>query len=321
MQIPVVMAANEAFAMPACVAMHSILANKKITVNYRFYLLVQKKFSRDITSKFDKLFHLYAGSCLEYIEMDTQFDDVPANPRFTKEAYYRLKIADILSNENKCIYLDADIIVNGDISELWTFNLGNNYVGAVIDVLGQHRCKPLGILNESSYINSGVLLFNLHAIRRDDITEKFMKLTGEGYVYPDQDIINKVCNGRISFLPFKYNVMVQTMFSSTLFNGVYSGAKVNEALDNPLIIHYNIGEKPWNTYNIHARLYHLWHKNAADSPFNMDVNKDLFNAKFELPLTPDFYETRYKELVKSSSYRIGRVITFIPGLIKRIIRG
>ena len=319
-QIAIVMASDEGYAMAACVAMYSILNSKNPSTSYKFYLLVQEKFNETILSKFDELFSSYPESCLELIKMGTWFNDAPTHFHITKESYYRLSIPDILPNVGKCIWLDVDIIVRDDLTDLWNFNLGDNYIAAVSDVLGQHRCKELGISCKEQYINAGVLLINVNAMRKDNIVDLLLSHVDKGYIFADQDILNKVCLGRISLLPLKYNILIPYALDLALLADTFTSTEVDEALNNPVVIHYNASTKPWNSHSIHARLYHLWYCAAADSPFNFDVKEDLFNKKNKLPLKPDFFESRYDALYNSITFRIGRLFMFLPRILKRVLK-
>ena len=64
------------------------------------------------------------------------------------EANFRLLIASLLPESvEKCIYLDSDLITIDDIDKLWSQDLSNDYIGAVLT-------PPVGF-------NSGVLLINI----------------------------------------------------------------------------------------------------------------------------------------------------------------
>ena len=52
----------------------------------------------------------------------------------TSFSYYRLIVADLLPNNlNKCIYLDFDICVCKDLTELFIIDLKDNYIAGVVD--------------------------------------------------------------------------------------------------------------------------------------------------------------------------------------------
>jgi len=51
-----------------------------------------------------------------------KFEKLPTT-WLSQETYYRLDLPDLLSKDKKIIYLDVDIVVNGDISELIEIDL------------------------------------------------------------------------------------------------------------------------------------------------------------------------------------------------------
>ena len=117
--------------------------------------------------------------------------------RFSVGTFYRLLIKKILGT-GKVIYLDADIIVNLDISELWQQNLQNFPVAAVPEIdATQHYMidnkflLKTGFVKLENYFCAGVMIFNL-----DKLDEKFF-YNGVQFLADnpaceafDQDILN-----------------------------------------------------------------------------------------------------------------------------------
>ena len=93
--------------------------------------------------------------------------------------YYRLLIPKVLPQYvDKAFYLDADMVVNGSLSELYHTELGDNYIAGVRDAYISH----IGYLPNDNfhkgdlYINAGMLLCNLNKIRQDNLAEKFINM-------------------------------------------------------------------------------------------------------------------------------------------------
>ena len=117
--------------------------------------------------------------------------------RFSIGAFYRLLIKKIFGT-GKMIYLDADIIVNLDIAELWQQDLQIYPLGAVPEIeasstymITDKFLLHKGIVKLENYFCSGVMLFDL-----DKFDEKFFR---EGVQFladnpecesVDQDILN-----------------------------------------------------------------------------------------------------------------------------------
>ena len=88
--------------------------------------------------------------------------------------FYRLFIPKLLPDEKKAIYLDADIIVNLDITELWQTDLENHPLAVVLEsedgAIPARYSKLVieGFVKGENYFNSGVLLMNLEVLREEE---------------------------------------------------------------------------------------------------------------------------------------------------------
>ena len=179
------------------------------------------------------------------------------------ETYYRFIIQDVLPYYDKVVYLDSDLIITGDVSELFATELGSNLIAAVrdADYLGQLNMKDgirlaytrdvLGMANPYDYFQAGVLVLNTKALRREIPVSTWLSAAQDTkYIYNDQDILNEYCQGRVVYLDFAWNVMHNG------FNRIgdvisHAPAEVNDAFlasrEHEKVIHYAGAEKPWNT--------------------------------------------------------------------------
>ena len=103
----------------------------------------------------------------------------------------------------KVIYMDVDMIVNDDISKLWSTDLQVFTVGAVLDVRIREFGRPgavrnfmeLGFDAGTKYFNTGLLLMNTLKWREKDLTPKIFKCIDDNREfanYPDQYGLNVV---------------------------------------------------------------------------------------------------------------------------------
>ncbi len=158
---------------------------------------------------------------------------------FTMTIYFRLFIPEMFPQYDKCIYIDSDVIVPGDISEMYKIPLGSNIVGACPDLsvadvppFAKYIEEAVGI-NRYRYVNSGVLLMNLKLMRELHFTDEFLRLLNTYHfdtIAPDQDYLNAMCCGRIHFLDECWDAMPN---------------KAKEPQSSPKLIHYNLFDKPW----------------------------------------------------------------------------
>ncbi len=137
---------------------------------------------------------------------------------FTVGCMYRLLISYVIPAEfEKVIYLDSDTIVNLDINELWSIELGEKPLAALPEIENKVEVAltPLirfyGLINVEDYFNSGVLLINLNSMKNfeQDIRES-IRFIGqkEKLKLPDQDVLNYCFATKILRLPSVFNEFV-----------------------------------------------------------------------------------------------------------------
>lgn len=100
------------------------------------------------------------------------FIDLPETGAYSLAFYLRLLAPTLLPDIDKALYLDCDLIVNGDIQELYNINLEDYAVAAVHDAtLSYNIVKDyLGYdYWKDGYFNSGVLLMNLRYWRTHNL--------------------------------------------------------------------------------------------------------------------------------------------------------
>jgi lipopolysaccharide biosynthesis glycosyltransferase len=176
-------------------------------------------------------------------------------------SYYRLWIPTVLKDYKKVLYIDCDLVVCHDLAELYQTDIGDNYLAGVkdADFQGQinrknfdtmeYAKKTLHLDDPYSYVQAGVLLFNIDALNREHKEYHLIEDAKLGYRYMDQDVLNRVCQGKIHFLDQKWNVIndcnherIKEIISYAphqLFDEYMKARK------NPFIIHYAGKIKPW----------------------------------------------------------------------------
>ena len=169
----------------------------------------------------------------------------------TGAAYYRLHLGEILPNNiNKVLYLDGDTIVRGSLSELWDTDVENCALAAAPEPIdGNEETFALANFPMSKvYFNSGVMLLNLSYWRKQNILEKckeFMQNHSDQIAYLDQDVLNYVCQDCKNTQDIKYNL--QSGYLRKVRANFVGERKDNtdRAIENPTIVHYTGGGKPW----------------------------------------------------------------------------
>lgn len=279
--IPVILSADNNYAPYMYITMFSMLENAKKTTSYDYYLLVPSSFDNKNKKMIMKLKENYDCD-IHFVDMKNSFSDLKQMiSHITSPTYYRLLAADILPKYyEKCLYLDVDVCVCQDLSELYSTDLGNNYVAGVkaagYHFVPQKHCQRLNLPNIDHYINAGVLVMNLKQIRQDKMTEKFVKLSKNNYETVDQDVLNVACFGRIKTLPLKYNFMQQyetkNLWQSCISKKIYSPEEIEKAKNSPVIIHYADKIKPWQ-YNI-TYYDNIWWTYAKKTTYYKKIKKN-----------------------------------------------
>lgn len=137
--------------------------------------------------------------------------------------------------EDQALYLDCDIVVTRDLSEIFAVDLGSYPLGAVRDLGGE-------VYFGEQIFNSGVLLINVNYWREKDIAGQLIEMTDnlhDKVTQDDQSILNMLFENRWMELPFAYNcITLHTTFSDyEPEKGLY-----------PPVIHYLTERKPWKEY-------------------------------------------------------------------------
>lgn len=256
-EIPIVWGADEKYVFQTFVVMHSVLSNSD--KKYRFYIITTNDISSQVSEYMLLLKSKYNNFEVSVEKIDSVlFKNAKIyNEHLTVAAYFRLLIPKFLNVYDKCIYLDCDVMVNGDIEELYNIDLGDNYVAGVKDchVMDEKSKKEkhreiLGISSMDKYINSGVLLIDLKKMREEFLVDRFIQEIGKEFWYEDQDILNLVCYPYIKILPLKYNLFhfYCGRSISLLYHLDYE--QQDFEFQFPFIVHMGGKWKPWNSKKV-----------------------------------------------------------------------
>lgn len=194
----------------------------------------------------------------EYIPMKGRLNGIKVSQRYTSAAYFRLLLPEILPEYDTIVYMDCDIIVRQDIDYLYHHtNIGDNYLGVVYEFPIENQCdriESIG-LDPYRYFNSGFLLMNLAAMRKDNVSERLLKeceKENENLVFPDQDALNLVCRGHVYPLSPVYN-SIRTFFLRQYRTGFvkqYSLPLWYEVQSHGNIHYTGREPKPWKCFTV-----------------------------------------------------------------------
>ncbi len=118
--------------------------------------------------------------------------------KYTPYIFLRLFAEDLDKIPNKILYLDADIMLLGDIRQLYDINVENYEYAAARDYYGKFFFYP-------NYINSGVLLLNMKKIRETKLFKRTLELVCKKRIFlPDQTALNKLTKHKL-IISSKFN--------------------------------------------------------------------------------------------------------------------
>lgn len=293
--INVCLACDNNYAKYAGVVIASALSHAKQEDNLNFYILdggiEDEKKSEILELKSIK-------DCnINFVQIDeAMFEDykkVATHEYISIATYYRLRLATLLPDIERIIYFDCDMVLNSSLDELFNTDFGENIIAGVKDI------NKRMLKQNPSYINAGMVVFDLKKIREQNIEQQFYNYTNEHFEtikMGDQEIINEVLKGRIQIVDDEWNVQ------SSNFTNRSSYTK------HPKVIHYVARRKPWHfgSFSFHRQLYFdnlqltPWKLNSAKEKFYwyyLNQWKSLIDYVLYRPLflfRPRFYEALFK---------------------------
>jgi len=288
--LDIVMCMDNNYVYPSLVSMTSIVENKLKDTYPRFHLMISGSVSEENKQKLEKIEEIYGkNNCsVEIINMQDKFKGAH-QASWSTPMYYRILTSSCLPQCEKALYLDGDTIITQDLQGLYDTDISDCYVAGCGDldtVLWRDGYeKKLNIPDRNQYVNSGVLLLNLKNMRKNNIEKKMedlvYKVKEKGFCFPDQDIINSVCYGKIKIIDPKYNVMVHfSPFNYRISKIIPKNIlyKLRKGYLNPSIIHYT-GGKPWN--NPGCKKYDIWNR-YREKVENNFYEKKIFEGSYKL---------------------------------------
>lgn len=263
--IPIVLAANNFYVPYVSTIIWSIAKASSVSNIYDINI-----FHRDITDSNMSLikdeFSGYANINIRFYDISSRYNEYKnlfTRGHFALETYFRLFIQDIMTDYDKVLYLDSDMIVKHDVADLYKVDLKGSLMAAAIDpdTAGlyngfepqkkDYMDKVLKINKPYEYFQAGVILFNLEKMRKTLDVKGVLKIASSyDWELLDQDVLNYIAQGDVKFIDMSWNVMYD--WAGIRIAKIISLAPVGhyvkymKSREDPKIIHYAGPEKPWN---------------------------------------------------------------------------
>ena len=250
--ISIAICPNNYYVPLTYVSMISILSSKDEFTFISFYLITPKDFQKKNMDFLLSLYEQFDYFNISFFEMDDRYKNAFLSRRMTVQTYYRFSLGEIFPNLNRMLYLDSDIIVYKDLNKLYNLNFNGKMV--LGQITGYNRSKKTGIY----HINNGILLFNLHEMRKMKIEEKVFKIIEkkEKLRYHDQTLMNNYFKKFIGIYPIEYHVrnwgnLNDVKAWNKISGNIYDNDYIYFAQKYPAIRHYLGPSKPMNSNKNH----------------------------------------------------------------------
>jgi lipopolysaccharide biosynthesis glycosyltransferase len=213
----------------------------------------------------------------EYSKFILKFKRTPgANLRFIP-SLFTFDAFDLASAYDKVLYLDADMIVLSNISELFELTCEI----AVTPDAGEYDLSK-----KYSKFNGGFLMID-GSVRHKDYKKKLIDaaMTLNRMEYADQSVMNSALRGKVTYLTSQYNCLKRC----------FPDNKFNQYSDSIKIIHY-VGAKPWHSTKKdpekkYTKIENIWKKYAT-----------LLESEHILPRKAEPASSYKKILILTSSF-------------------
>ena len=268
--IPIFYACDDNFVKYTIVSLHSMMQNASKDHNYHVYVL-HTNISAEMQKKVLKLandrFTISFENVTSYL--DSISDRLPIRDYYSKTTYFRLFIAEMFPQYSKVVYIDSDTVVQGDISQMYLTDIGDNYVGACheqamvqVDEYGTYAEKVVGV-DRNFFFNAGVLLINCKQFRAHHVLDKFTHLLGEYtfVVTQDEDYLNLICKDWVYWLDQRWNTEIF--------------GNIPYPIQEAKVLHYIMTSKPWHYAD--CRHGDIFWKYAAQTEVYAEIQAVLEN--------------------------------------------
>ena len=184
------------------------------------------------------------------------------------------------SEINRVLYIDCDTICKGSLYEMWNLDMKGKTVAALKDAFSKYYRMNINLQQNDLMFNSGVMLVDMTRWREHNVENHILNFIKErnGFVEKgDQGALNAVLshdclcfdptfNAITIFFDFNYSEMLRYRRPPQY----YTEEQLQNAVDNPVIIHYTISflsKRPWMKGCKH-RYVDEWLKYKAMSPWS-----------------------------------------------------
>lgn len=263
------------YILPVRTAINSIAANKNKQTKIEIYVI-----GVDLTYTSNQKLAKASRKNVQVNIVNISGDELKGlpggardNPTVSRADNAKFFMASILDNIDKIIYLDGDVIILKDLSEMFNTDIESYYAAVVDDWQSGWADKT-----QKRYFNNGIMLLNLKKMREDNLENKLIKFKINDTVkrFVTQDAFNTVMYNNVLYLPLIYDTFapeydsqiilerVKQVLNQNYDPNIYNYKDEQDYRNDVAIIHYcgygNI--KPWKQLDFSRKSSQQWYKYA-----------------------------------------------------------
>lgn len=279
--IPIAMSSSNMYVPYLSVCLQSLKAHNNNLYNYDIVV-----FTSEIPVQTQNILKEQIQTkniSLRFFNPKPLFDNIKlyiSHEYFKEECYYRLVSPLIFKNYKKIIFTDIDLLFCDDLVELYNFDLQEKPMAACIDLIWHgiinrnpelkdiYSLKTLALDDPYTYVNTGVIVLDVQKCMELNFVNAVLKLVqSTNYKTQEQDAINSFFKNNIAYLETCWNVATRPGWIKDIINYMPKISRIafENSWENPKIIHYLGGVKPWLVPE--EDMAYLWWNYARISPF------------------------------------------------------
>ena len=274
---------------PCIVSLTSLLDNRANSTFYIIHILIGNIYQHaldkilETIDKFGK-----KASNVTFYYMGDQFRGATTGQYISIAAYYRIALPSLLPDVDKIIYFDSDIINFKDLTEMYNIEFKEKmYFCGILDYIGLlQELNKLGV-NTDKYMNTGVLLINLKAMRNDSIEDEIRKYISSHFLdHHEQTAINAVCYNNIQILSYKYASFsfddYRDLYKFNMEQNImhrYNETELNQSFYEPTLLHFPGYTKPWDRKCNQIKRMYWWYYAKKSIVYEDILNYYGFNKE------------------------------------------
>lgn len=275
---------------------------KNISDNHNYDIVIlEKKLAGRCKRRLMEQLRPFENVSIRFVNMKEFFDNYDKNDIYnineSIESYSRFFIPDIFHKYEKVIWLDIDTLVYVDLADLYDIDVGNNMIAAVRDIttnnwpsdrqtnfdLCSYLYDKFNYKNCYKYANMGVVLYGIKNCEKENFVDRCLeqinKIDYKVLKSPEQDIMNLVCEDKIKYIGYEYNMFASYLNNIHFMDGAYLHSSI---IENPKIVHFE-DFKPWRDEKSYNGLYgYKWTEMTFNSKFFLNRKAYIFLLKTKI---------------------------------------